>query len=432
MTRVVIIGAGFGGLYAAKGLGRRNVNVTIVDRKNHHTFQPLLYQVATAALNPSDIAVPIRAIFRKQKNVRVVLGEAISVDPERRIVRLRDGELEYDRLIIATGVTHSYFGSDQWARHAPGLKTIEDALDIRRRMLLAYEAAERETDSLAQRECLTFVIVGGGPTGVELAGSISEIARHTLKRDFRRIDPTDAHVILIEAEPRVLPPYEPDLSESARRQLERLGVDVRTGCRVRDIHAGRVVLDDGEIRARTILWAAGVRASELARSLGASLDKAGRVEVTSRLTIPGHEEVHVIGDLAHIEQDGEPVPGIAPAAIQQGRYAARAILRSLDGKPSEPFRYRDKGIMATIGRAAAVAQIGKLHLSGLAAWLMWLCVHIFFLIGFRNRFLVISEWAWAYLTWTRGARLITGDLDIDQRVEDPVEQAGRTGSKGDE
>lgn len=421
---MVIIGAGFGGLYAAKDLSKHDLEITIVDRKNHHTFQPLLYQVATAALNPSDIAVPIRSIFRNRKNVRVVLGEAIAIEAGRRAVILRDGELPYDRLIVATGATHSYFGNDQWARHAPGLKTIEDALQIRRRMLLAYEAAERETDPELQKEWLTFVVVGAGPTGVELAGSLSEIARHTLRKDFRRIDPRYARVVLVEALPRVLPPYAPDLSESARRQLENLQVEVRTGSRVSDIRSDRVVLEDGEIRARTVLWAAGVRASELASTLGAPLDRAGRVEVEPDLTVPGHDDIYVIGDLAAVVQEGEPVPGIAPAAIQQGRHAARSILRSLRGEKALPFRYRDKGIMATIGRAAAVAQLGRLHLSGLVAWLMWLGVHIFFLIGFRNRFLVILQWAWAYMTWTRGARLITGEVAIEQELEDPVESGG--------
>ena len=415
MEHIVIIGAGFGGLYAAKELAKHDVDVTIVDRKNHHTFQPLLYQVATAALNPSDIAVPIRSIFRNQKNVRVVLGEADSVDPAGRRVILRDGELSYDRLIIATGATHSYFGNDHWARHAPGLKTIEDALEIRRRMLLAYEAAERETDPEIQREWMTFVVVGAGPTGVELAGSLSEIARHTLLKDFRRIDPASARVVLVEALPHVLPPYPEDLSESARRQLESLEVEVRTETRVRDIESDRVVLENGEIRARTVLWAAGVRASELAKTLDAPLDRAGRVEVEADLTVPGHDDIYVIGDLASIVQDGEPVPGIAPAAIQQGRHASGNVIRSLTGRPRLPFRYQDKGIMATIGRAAAVADLGKLHVSGWIAWLLWLGIHIFFLIGFRNRFLVMLQWAWAYITWTRGARLITGDLDIERK-----------------
>lgn len=422
MSHVVIIGAGFGGLYATKELSGHDVEITIVDRKNHHTFQPLLYQVATAALNPSDIAVPIRSIVRKKRNVRVVLGEAVSIDAENKRVVLRDGELEYDRLIIATGATHSYFGNDHWARHAPGLKTIEDALEIRRRMLLAYEAAEREADPDLQQEWMTFVIVGAGPTGVELAGSISEIARHTLRRDFRRINPAAARVVLVEALPRVLPPYEPDLSESARKQLEKLQVEVRTDTRVTDIEADRVVLEDDEIRARTILWAAGVRASEIVKTIDAPLDRAGRVEVAPDLTVPGRDDIYVIGDLASIVQDGEPVPGIAPAAIQQGRHAARNILRSLEGKATFPFRYRDKGIMATIGRAAAVAQFGKLHLSGFVAWFIWLGVHIFFLIGFRNRFLVILQWAWAYISWTRGARLITGEVEIEEELEQPVEK----------
>jgi NADH:ubiquinone reductase (H+-translocating) len=420
--KVVIIGAGFAGLQAAKELADEPVEVTIVDRQNHHLFQPLLYQVATAALNPSDIAIPIRSILRKRKNIRVVLGEAKRIDPERNIVELKDGELEYDHLVIATGATHSYFGNDAWAQHAPGLKTIDDALEIRRRMLLAFEAAERESEPEIQKEWMTFAIVGAGPTGVELAGSISEIARHTLRRDFRRIDPSSTRVVLIEAMPRVLPPYPEKLSRSAKKQLEELDVEVRTETMVREIHEGRLVFEDGELRARTILWAAGVRASSLARCLDTALDKAGRVEVSPDLTAPGHENIWVAGDLAHFEQDGEMVPGIAPAAIQQGRHAARNILRRLEGEPAEPFRYRDKGTMATIGRAAAVAKIGRFEIGGWFAWMLWLGVHIFFLIGFRNRFQVLLQWAWAYLTWTRGARLITGQVAIEEEIEDPVEK----------
>jgi NADH:ubiquinone reductase (H+-translocating) len=422
LPKVVIIGAGFAGLQAAKELADEPVEVTIVDRQNHHLFQPLLYQVATAALNPSDIAIPIRSIFRKRKNIRVVLGEAKRIDPERSIVELKDGELEYDHLIIATGATHSYFGNDAWARHAPGLKTIDDALEIRRRMLLAFEAAERESDPGIQKEWMTFAIVGAGPTGVELAGSISEIARHTLRRDFRRIDPASTRVVLIEAMPRVLPPYPERLSRSAKKQLEELEVEVRTETMVREIHEDRLVFEAGDLRARTILWAAGVRASSLAQCLDTALDKAGRVEVSPDLTAPGHQNIWVAGDLAHFEQDGEMVPGIAPTAIQQGRHAARNILRRLEGEPAEPFRYRDKGIMATIGRAAAVAKIGRFEIGGWFAWVLWLGVHIVFLIGFRNRFQVLLQWAWAYLTWTRGARLITGQVAIDEEIEDPVEK----------
>jgi NADH:ubiquinone reductase (H+-translocating) len=422
LPKVVIIGAGFAGLQAAKELADEPVDVTIVDRQNHHLFQPLLYQVATAALNPSDIAIPIRSILRKRKNIRVVLGEAKRIDPDRNVVELKDGELAYDHLVIATGATHSYFGNDAWARHAPGLKTIDDALEIRRRMLLAFEAAERESDPEVQKEWMTFAIVGAGPTGVELAGSISEIARHTLRRDFRRIDPTSTRVVLIEAMPRVLPPYPEKLSRSAKKQLEDLDVEVRTDSMVREIHEDRLVFDEGELRARTILWAAGVRASSLAQCLDTKLDKAGRVEVESDLTAPGHENIWVAGDLAHFEQDGEMVPGIAPAAIQQGRHAARNILRRLADEPAEPFRYRDKGIMATIGRAAAVAKIGRFEIGGWVAWMLWLGVHIFFLIGFRNRFQVLLQWAWAYLTWTRGARLITGQVAMEEEIEDPVEK----------
>jgi len=411
--RVVIIGSGFGGLYAAKSLGRAPVDITIVDRRNYHLFQPLLYQVATAALNPSDIAMPIRTIVRRQTNTNVILGDAVSIDTANKVVRLADGELAYHFLIVATGATHSYFGHPEWERDAPGLKTIEDALEIRRRVLLAFEAAERETDPKVQAAWLAFVIVGAGPTGVELAGALSEIARHTLLRDFRHIDPRSARVILVEGRDQVLPSYPIDLSLKARRQLESLGVEVMTGAMVSSIANQEIHIGEVTIAARTVLWAAGVQASPLARSLDAPLDKAGRVLVQPDLTIPGHPEVFVIGDLAAMEQrDGRPVPGVAPAAIQQGKHAAANIERAIAGQPLRAFRYRDKGSLATIGRAAAVADLGEnLHISGFIAWLAWLTIHIFFLIGFRNRFLVITQWAWAYLTYQRGARLITGDVE---------------------
>ena len=397
---VVILGAGFAGLYAAKHLRRANVRITVIDRRNFHLFQPLLYQVATAALNPSDIASPIRSILHAQTNVNVILGEATAVDVERRIVKLTDGEIAYDFLVIATGATHSYFGHPEWERYAPGLKTIEDALEIRRRVLLAFESAERATDPDLQREWLTFVVVGGGPTGVELAGALSEVARQTMIRDFRRINPSSARVILIEGAPRVLPPYPPPLSKKAEEQLKELGVEVITGALVTNIDDRSVCVGEKTIPARTVLWAAGVQASPIARTLGAPLDRAGRVQVNDDLTLPGHPEVFVVGDLAALRV---PIPGVAPAAIQEGTHAARIIA----GKPARPFRYRDKGSLATIGRAAAVADFGSFRLSGFFAWFAWLAVHIFFLIGFRNRLLVILQWAWAYVTYERGARLIT-------------------------
>jgi NADH dehydrogenase len=409
---VVIIGGGFGGLYAARALARAPVRVTVIDRRNHHVFQPLLYQVATAALNPSDIAYPIRSVLRRQPNARVLLAEASRVDVAARRVEVDGGTIDYDYLIVATGATHSYFGRTDWEGLAPGLKTIEDALDVRRRVFLAYEAAERETDPVLRTEWLTFVVVGGGPTGVELAGALSEIALHTLKRDFRAIDPTMARVVLIEGQRRVLPPYPEELSEKARKQLVRLGVEVRTGALVTAIDQHGVDIGGGErIPARTVLWAAGVAASPLARSLGAPLDRAGRVLIAPDLTIPDHPEVFVVGDLAAaVQENGEPVPGVAPAAIQEGRHAGRQIARSLAGQPREPFRYNDKGSLATIGRAAAVADLGKVKLSGFLAWLAWWAIHIFFLIGFRNRVLVMFSWAWSYFTFQRGARLITGEV----------------------
>jgi len=403
--QVVIIGGGFGGLYAARTLDGAPLRVTLVDRRNYHLFQPLLYQVASAALNPSDIASPIRSILNRQRNTEVILGEATSIDVANKRVILADGELPYDYLVIATGATHSYFNHPEWERDAPGLKTIEDALEIRRRVLLAFEHAERESDPALQRAWLTFVVVGAGPTGVELAGALSEIARQAMIRDFRHIDPKSARVILVEGRDRVLPPYPPSLSAKAQRQVEHLGVEVITRGTVTSLSDAEVCIGETSIAAKTVLWAAGVQASPLAKSLNVPLDRAGRVLVEPDLSIPGHPEVFVIGDLAAVKQaNGELVPGVAPAAIQEGVY----IGKRLAGKKHEPFRYRDKGSLATIGRAAAVADFGFFKLSGFLAWIAWLTIHIFFLIGFRNRFLVITQWAWAYLTFQRGARLITG------------------------
>ena len=409
LPHVVIIGGGFAGLYTARSLRRAPVRITLIDRHNYHLFQPLLYQVAMAALNPADIAMPIRAILSQQKNVTVILGEARSIDVEKKRVVLADAEIAYDYLVIATGATHSYFGHPEWEKDAPGLKTIEDALEIRRRVLLAFEAAERETDPQKQAALLTFVVIGAGPTGVELAGALSEIARQTMVRDFRRIRPESARVILLEGKERVLPPYPPDLSAKAQRQLERLGVEVITNAIVTDVSDRAVRVGDREIPTHTVLWGAGVQASPLARFLGVPLDRAGRVLVETDLTIPGHKDVFVLGDLAAAKQrDGTFVPGVAPAAIQEGQHTAMNLERAVEGQPLRAFRYRDKGSLATIGRAAAVGDFGKVHISGFLAWFAWLAIHIFFLIGFKNRFLVITQWAWAYVTRKRGARLITG------------------------
>jgi NADH:ubiquinone reductase (H+-translocating) len=406
---VVIVGGGFGGLAAARALNKAPIRVTLLDRRNHHLFQPLLYQVATAALNPSDIAVPIRSIVRRQKNVTVLMGEAATVDPANRKLKLADnGEIAYDYLVLATGATHSYFGHDDWAPYAAGLKTIEDALEIRRRVLIAYEFAERETDPERQKEWLTFVIVGGGPTGVELAGALAEISRHALARDFRHIDPTRARILLLEGGPRVLPPFPPELSEKAKEQLVHLGVEVRPGGQVTAIDSNGVSIGPERIAAKTVLWAAGVAASPLAKSIGTPLDRAGRVQVTPELTVPGHNEIFVIGDLATLLQDGKPLPGVAPVAMQAGRHTAENLRRVVRGEPLLPFHYKDKGSLAVIGRSAGVAAFPKSQWSGAIAWWAWLLIHIFYLIGFRNRVLVLMEWAWAYVTYQRGARLITG------------------------
>jgi len=405
----VILGGGFGGLYAARALRCAPVRLTLVDRRNHHLFQPLLYQVATAALNPSDIAVPIRRVLRRQENATVLLGEATAVDLAARKVILADGEVPYDYLVVATGATHSYFGHDDWARFAPGLKTIEDALEMRRRILLAFEAAERETDPARRSAWLTFVVIGGGPTGVELAGALAEIARRILSTDFRGIDPASARVVLLEAGPRILGAFDPVMSERATRELRVLGVEVITAAAATEIDALGVSAGARRLSARNVLWAAGVAASPIGRSLGVPLDRSGRVPVAPDLTLPGHAEVFVIGDLAALRQDGRTVPGVAPAAKQMGRHAARGIRRALRGLPGEPFHYRDAGMLATVGRAAAVAEFGRFRLSGFLAWLFWLVVHIYFLIGFRNRLLVVLQWAWLYLRQESGARLITGE-----------------------
>jgi len=405
---VVIVGGGFGGLYAARALAGRPARVTLLDRRNHHLFQPLLYQVATAALNPSDIAMPLRSILRRAANVTVLLAEVEAVDLAARRLVLDGDSLEYDALVLAAGAGHSYFGHDDWEPLAPSLKTLEDALEIRRRVLVAYEEAEREEDRAEQRALLTSVVIGGGPTGVELAGALAEISRETIARDFRLIDPTKARIVLLEGGPRVLAAFPDPLPARAAAALTRIGVEVRTGATVTRVTPDAVWIGGEQIRARTVLWAAGVSAAPLTRTLGVPLDRAGRVLVERDLSIPGHPEAFAIGDLcAFTDDDGHPLPGLAPVALQQGRAAARNVLHRLAGEPTEPFRYHDRGSMATIGRAAAVAVVGRFRLSGLVAWLAWLFVHITFLIGFRNRFLVLFQWAWAYISWQRGARLIT-------------------------
>jgi NADH:ubiquinone reductase (H+-translocating) len=425
---VVILGGGFAGIYCAKHLRRAPVRITLVDARNFHLFQPLLYQVATASLSPADVAAPIRSILRGQQNTHVWMGEAVGIDPSSRTVQLRDAELQYDYLVVATGATHAYFGHPEWASLAPGLKTIDDATEIRRRFLLAFEAAEREADEAARRRLLTFVIVGAGPTGVELAGAMAEIVREVMPRDFRAIDTATARILLLEGGERVLPSYDARLSAKAQRQLIRLGVEVRTSALVSDVGPGYVRFGGEEIAAANVYWAAGVAASPLGAALGAPLDRAGRVEVEPDCSVPGHPEVFVIGDLASVRQaDGRQVPGVAPAAIQMGRHTARNVRRLLAGEPTEPFRYRDKGSLATIGRAAAVAEIGPLRLSGLGAWLVWVFVHILYLIGFRNRVLVLIQWAWAYLTFQRGIRLITGDPHLELRSARRATEAEQRG-----
>ncbi len=435
--RVVIVGGGFGGLNVARELGREpRVAVTLVDRRNFHLFQPLLYQVATGALSPGDIAQPLRGILRRNRNTTVLLGEAVGVDVGRREVQLSDGgPIPYDTLVVATGARHSYFGHDDWAPHAPGLKSIDDALDIRRRILIAFEAAEREQNLERRREWMTFVVVGGGPTGVELAGALGEIANDTLRRDFRSIHSPDARIILVEALDRVLPPYPPDRSTSAQRQLERLGVEVRMSTRVIhvDERSVRVQVGDAEeeIAARTVLWAAGVQASSFARAVaaaaGAETDHAGRIAVGPGLTIPGHPEIFAIGDDAvQPWKRGRPVPGVAQGAIQPGQYVGKAIRRRLAGEPIPRFRFRDKGDVAVIGRLAGVTNIGWLgpfgRQGGFAAWILWLVIHIFYLIGFANRIVVMVRWAWSFVTSGRGTRLITG-LPLLPPIEEPAPPA---------
>lgn len=402
------MGGGFGGLWAVRALRKAPVDVTLIDRSNHHLFQPLLYQVATAGLAAPSIAAPLRHMLRDQRNATVYMGEVTSIDTAARQVRMGPRVIPYDYLLVASGATHAYFGHDEWERHAPGLKNLDDAFAIRARILSAFEEAEAAPDDAKCTSCLTFVVIGGGPTGVELAGTLAEIARHTLARDFRHIDSRRSRVMLIEAGPRVLGAFSEDLSLKAQRQLEKLGVEVHTGKPVSEICDGYLVFGGERLAARTILWAAGVAASPLGKQLGAELDRAGRVRVQPDLSLAAHPEVFVAGDLASALSDGKPVPGVAPAAKQMGAHVARNILARMAGQPTRPFRYRDFGALATIGRHSAVAQLPNLKLSGIIAWWFWLLLHIFFLIGFRSRLIVLINWAWAYFTYGRGARIILG------------------------
>jgi NADH dehydrogenase len=420
---VVIIGGGFGGLYAAKALGKMPVHVTLVDKRNFHLFQPLLYQVATGTLSPADISSPLRSVVNRNKNTKVLMGEVVDIDPEQQKVILKNGELNYDSLIVATGVSHFYFGNEEWASVAPGLKTVEDALDIRRRIFVAFEAAEKETDPEKRRAMLTFVIVGGGPTGVELAGAIAELAYSTLKKDFRNIDTSEAQILLLEGMDRILPPYTPELSAKAEASLKRLGVTVQTKTLVTNIADYIVTTRQGErveqIPAHTVLWAAGVKASPmgevLAKRTNVQRDRAGRVIVEPDLSLPGHPNIFVIGDLANFShQNGKPLPGVAPVAMKQGQYVATLLQQQLQGKNSVPFRYQDVGSLAVIGRNAAVVDLGFVKFSGILAWLTWVFVHIYYLIEFDNKLVVMLQWGWNYFTRKRGARLITGEESLLQ------------------
>ncbi|HET8667687.1 MAG TPA: NAD(P)/FAD-dependent oxidoreductase [Terriglobales bacterium] len=420
--KVVIVGGGFAGLNAARKLAGRPVQVTLVDRKNHHTFQPLLYQVATAGLSPGDIAAPIRRVLRHAKNTEVLLGNVTGFDLNRRQVLLKGSSLDYDYLIVAAGARHSYFGHDEWEKYAPGLKTIEDATEMRRRVLLAFEAAEREKVCCGKHEQVNIVVIGAGPTGVELAGTLAEVARKSLAEDFRNIDPTRTRILLVEAGPRVLPQYPEELSTSATKQLERLGVEVRTSTVITSVDPYGVRFGSEFMAAQVILWAAGVAASPLGRALGVPVDKKGLVVVGPDLSVPGHPELFVIGDLAAVKtEDGKQLPGLAPVAIQEGRFVAKMIVRDLNGSQRVRFHYVDKGSLATIGRAAAVGEIGKWKVSGWFAWVAWLFVHILYLVGFRNRLIVLIQWAWSYITYDRGARLITGDTErtLEAKDEEP-------------
>lgn len=427
LPHVVIIGAGFGGLQAAKALHNVPVRVTVIDRTNYHLFQPLLYQVATAALSPADICSPIRHILKRQKNTEVVMAEVTDIDTQQQRVYMDERSIAYDYLIVATGVRENYFGHTAWQPLAPGLKTIEDATAIRRKILLAFELAEQETDPKRVKELLTFIVVGAGPTGVELAGAIAEVAYKALKSEFRHIDPAWARILLVELGPRILSTFPESLAQKARKELTRLSVEVRTNAAVSEIDENGVVVAGEHIAARTVLWTAGVLASPTGRWLGAELDRAGRVKVEPDLSIPNMPNVFVIGDTASVMQNGKPLPGVAPVAMQQGRYVASVIAQCTTSKTHQPFHYFDKGSLATVGRAYAIIALGKLRLTGFLAWVMWLAVHIFYLIGFRNRVLVMLQWAWAYFAWHRGARLIThADKEVvrhEEREAKPREES---------
>lgn len=413
---VVIVGAGFGGLEAAKLLTKESVRMTVIDRTNHHLFQPLLYEVATAALSPADIAAPIRGILGRCKNTEVILAEVKSVDVATKTINLGDQAVSYDYLILATGSRHSYFGHDEWEKLAPGLKSLEDAVEIRRRLLLAFEYAEKITDEAVKKAAMTFVIIGGGPTGVEMAGAIAEIARYTLDKDFKHIDPSSARVILVEGDQRIVSGFPEDLSAKALSQLKELGVEVRTGVHAKNLTEAGLEVGDEFIPCRLKIWAAGNAASFVGKTMGVPVDKAGRVIVNEDLTIPGHPEVQVIGDLANFSHDGgKPLPGVSPVAMQQGRHAAHNILAMMDSRKPQRFRYWNKGSMATIGRNKAIADLNFIHLSGLPAWLVWLFIHIVFLVGYRNRVAVLMQWAWSYLTFNKGARLITRNFQAETR-----------------
>ncbi len=422
--RVVIVGGGFGGLETARRLTRPGLQVTLIDRQNYHLFQPLLYQVATAGLSPADIASPIRNLVAGFENVEVRMAEVLSVDLAGRRVKLSNGELGFDSLVLAAGVRHSYFGNPEWEGDAPGLKTLDDALEIRRRVLLAFENAERTEDEQLRAAWLTFVVVGAGPTGVELAGAISELARFTVARDFRHFDPRSAKIVLVEAGDRVLSGFHPELSRKAYLSLQEHHVDVRLQTRVLNVNGQGVQLPDAFLQSRTVMWAAGVEAPALSKSLGVELDRSGRIKVLPDLSLPNHPDVYVIGDLACFPlPDGSSLPGLAPVALQQGRRVAKNIEAALDGKPRKPFKYVDKGIMATVGRASGIAQTGALRLSGMIGWLAWLFIHVLYLIGFRNRLLVMLQWVWAWVTYGRGARLITGTTPVPNSVLDRADRA---------
>jgi NADH:ubiquinone reductase (H+-translocating) len=440
---VVIVGAGFAGLRAARSLRKAPVRITIVDRNNHHLFQPLLYQVATAGLSPAEIAHPIRSVVRKQDNIEVLMGEVVDVDAEARDVILGNGRrLRFDYLILATGALYNYFGNDEWEIHAPSLKTISDATLIRRKILLAFELAEVESDPVQRQALLTFIIVGGGPTGVELAGSVAELAHRALASDFCHIDPAHARIMLVEAAPRILNTFPEKLAAKAHRELERLGVEVRTGLMVKQVDASGVIVNEERIDAETVVWAAGVKASAAAKWLGADTDRIGRAIVEADLSIPGHSNIFVVGDTAYVKDpDGKPLPGVAPVAMQQGTYVGHAIQDRVNGESrSRPFAYRDKGNLATVGRAFAIADVGRLKLSGLFAWLLWVVVHIFYLVDFQNRVLVLTQWFWSYVTFERGARLIIMDETLpvknmqetpspQQKAESPAHDASALGAE---